>query len=127
MKNLIKVVLSLLIMTGVMFAETLSQSGEKDGYVVKFISNKPLVVGNNEVFVTLMQDEKIVQNAQMKIKVFMPEMPGMPYMEYETKAKFDSEKFVAEVNFSMGGTWQYHIKFRTDDKKVHTLRGSVNL
>ncbi|MGB3752195.1 MAG: FixH family protein [Arcobacteraceae bacterium] len=127
MKNLVKVVLSLFIMTAALFAQALEHSGEKDGYVVKFTSEKPLVVGNNEVFVTLMQDNEIVQNAQVKIKVFMPEMPGMPYMDYQAKTKFVDDRFVAQVNFSMSGTWQYHIKFRTDDGKVHTLRGSVNL
>jgi len=127
MKNLLKVVVSLFVMAGVMFAEPLSQSGQKDGYSVKFTSEKPLVVGTNEVFVTLLQDDKVVQNAQVKIKVFMPEMPGMPYMDYQAKTKFVDDKFAAVVNFSMGGTWQYQIKFRTEDKKVHTLRGSVNL
>jgi len=27
----------------------------------------------------------------------------------------------------MSGTWQYHLKFKTSDKKIHTLRGSVNI
>jgi len=127
MKNLVKVVFALFIMTGALFADPLSQSGEKDGYLVKLSSEKPLVVGTNEVFVTLLQDDKVVQNAQVKIKVFMPEMPGMPYMDYQAKAKFVDDKFITQINFSMSGTWQYHIKFRTEDKKVHTLRGSVNL
>ena len=127
MKHLVKVVFALFIMTGALFADPLSQSGEKDGYVVKLSSEKPLVVGTNEVFVTLLQDDKVVQNAQVKIKVFMPEMPGMPYMDYQAKAKFVDEKFIAQINFSMSGTWQYQLKFRTEDGKVHTLRGSVNL
>jgi len=127
MKNLVKIVLSLCVMTGVLLAEPLSHSGEKDGYLVEFSSKKSLVVGSNEVFVTLTQDDTIVKNAKVKIKVFMPEMPGMPYMDYQAKTKLVNDKFVAQVNFSMSGTWQYHIKFKTDDGKVHTLRGSVNL
>jgi len=27
----------------------------------------------------------------------------------------------------MSGTWQYHLKFKTIDNQVHTVRGSVNI
>jgi hypothetical protein len=56
----------------------------------------------------------------------MPEMPGMPYMEYETEALFINGKYKANVNLSMNGTWQYQLKFRTEDKKVRSVKGSVN-
>jgi len=127
MKNLVQVVVSLFIMVGVIFAEPLSQNGQKDGYSVKFSSEKSLVVGNNAVFITLSQDDAIVKNAKVKIKVFMPEMPGMPYMEHKAKAKLVGDAYKTNVNFAMSGTWQYHIKFKTHDGKIHTIRGSVNL
>ena len=127
MKNLVKVILSLFILVGVLNAEPLLQNGKKDGYSIKFSSEKPLVSGNNEVFVTLSKDGDIVKDAKVKIKVFMPEMPGMPYMEYKGKAKLVGDKYKIAVNFSMSGTWQYHIKFKTNDGKVHTVRGSVNI
>ena len=123
-----KIIFMLMFFVGIVLnANVIEQNGEKNGYDLKLYTKTTPISGNNDFYVTLEKSGKVISNAKMKIKVFMPEMPGMPYMEYETKAKFDSEKFVAEVNFSMGGTWQYHIKFRTDDKKVHTLRGSVNL
>ena len=127
MKNLVKVFISLLIMSSVMFAEVLDQNGQKDGYSVKFSSERSLVVGNNEVFITVSQDDAIVKNAKVKIKVFMPEMPGMPYMENKAKAKLVGDAYKTNVNFAMSGTWQYHIKFKTQDGKIHTIRGSVNL
>lgn len=127
MKNLVKVVLSLFLMVGVMYAEPVSQSGQKDGYTVSLKTEKSLVVGSNEFFVTLSQDDTIVKDAKVKIKVFMPEMPGMPYMDYKAKAKYLNGAYKMDVNFSMGGTWQYHLKFKTNDNKVHTIRGSVNL
>lgn len=127
MKNLVKVVLSLFLMAGVMYAEPVSQNGEKDGYTVSIKTEKSLVVGNNEVFITVSQDDAIVKNAKVKIKVFMPEMPGMPYMENKAKAKLVGDAYKTNVNFAMSGTWQYHIKFKTQDGKIHTIRGSVNL
>lgn len=62
-----------------------------------------------------------------KIKFFMPKMPGMPYMEFEDKAKLVGDKYKLDVNFSMGGTWQYQLKVKTSDGKIHKIRGSVNL
>jgi len=78
-------------------------------------------------FVKLSKDGTIIDNAKMKIKVFMPEMPGMPYMEYKAKAKQIDGEYKMKINFSMSGTWQYHLKFKTIDNQVHTVRGSVNI
>ena len=127
MKNLVKVVLSLFIMVGILNAEPLSQNGEKNGYSIKLGSEKSLVTGTNEVFITLGKNDVLVKDAKVKIKVFMPEMPGMPYMEYKGKAKLVGDKYKVMVNFSMSGTWQYQLKFKTNDGKVHKVRGSINL
>lgn len=117
----------LALMFTLLNAEPLSQTGEKNGYVVKLTSEKSLVVGDNFVFVQLSQDGKILTSAKVKAKFFMPEMPGMPYMEFKDKGKLVGDKYKMLINFSMGGTWQYHLKFKTEDGKVHTVRGSVNL
>lgn len=108
-------------------SKLLSDMHEKDNYKVAFTSKKPLVVSNNDIEVTLQKDGKTVTDAKVKIKVFMPEMPGMPYMEYKEKLKLDNNSYKGTVNFSMGGTWQYHLKFKTADGAVHKVRGSVNI
>ncbi len=102
---------------------------ESDGYTIKIYSDKPLVVGNNTIAVALKKEDFAVTDAKVKIKFFMPEMPGMPSMEYKEKFKFDnkSNSYKGVVNVSMGGTWQYQLKFKTADGKVHKARGSVNL
>ncbi|MFA7084635.1 MAG: FixH family protein [Arcobacteraceae bacterium] len=98
----------------------------KDDYKVVLHTNKPFVNGNNEVEIMISHMEKTVNNAEVKIKFFMPEMPGMPYMEYESKAKFEDGKYKCDVNLAMNGTWQYQLRFRTDDKKIRMVKGSVN-
>ena len=108
-------------------SKLLSDMHDGDGYKLMITSDKPLVVGNNDISVMLEKDEKTLTTAKVKIKFFMPEMPGMPYMEYKEKLKLDEKSYKGKVNFSMGGTWQYHLKFKTDDGKVHKVRGSVNL
>ncbi len=127
MKNLIKIVLGLFLTFGFLNAELLEQSGQKDGFDVKLSSTKALIVGTNEFVVELVKDSKVINTAKVKVKFFMPEMPGMPYMESEENAVLVDRKYKMNINIPMGGTWQYQLKFKTDDGVVHTVKGSVNL
>lgn len=77
----------------------------------------PLVVGENTLKIIGLKENQLA-----KIKVFMPEMPGMPYME--TKSKFKNSK--ANINLSMSGTWQVQLFIKTKDK-IDKYRGSFNL
>ncbi len=57
----------------------------------------------------------------------MPEIPGMPYVEYKAKGELEGDKYRFDINLGMSGTWQYQLKFKTNDNKPHTLKGSVNI
>jgi len=127
MKNLVKAFLALMITVGFLNAQPIEQNGNKNGYDVKLTSEKSLIVGNNDFIIELSKDGMAITDAKVKLKVFMPEMPGMPYMEFTDKAKLVDGKYKLMINFSMAGTWQYQLKFKTVDNEVHTLRGSVNL
>ncbi len=127
MKNFIKIVLGLFLTFGFLHAELLEQNGQKDGYDVKLSSSNSLIVGNNELFVELLKDSKVIDTAKVKAKFFMPEMPGMPYMESEDNGVLTDGKFKMNINLPMSGTWQYQLKFKTDDGVVHIVKGSVNL
>ncbi len=100
---------------------------ERDGYRIVLTSLKPLVSGNNRIAVTVTKEGKAVEDLKVKVKFFMPEMPGMPYMEYKTKLQKKNGSYQGMVNFSMNGTWQYQLKFKDSNGKVHSVRGSVNL
>ena len=126
MKNLLKIVLGFFLTFGFLQAELLEQKGQKDGFDVRLTSQKALVVGKNDFIIELSKDSKVVDNAKVKIKFFMPEMPGMPYMETEENAILVDGKYKVSVNISMGGTWQYQLKFKASDEIVHTVKGSVN-
>jgi hypothetical protein len=127
MKSLFKVIVAMFIAVGFLNAEPVEQNGQKNGYDIQLTSEKSLVVGDNNLFVQLSKDGEVVTDAKVKVKFFMPEMPGMPYMEYKDKGKLVGDKYKMMINFSMGGTWQYQLKFKTKDDKIHTVRGSVNL
>ncbi|QKF65717.1 putative copper resistance protein [Arcobacter venerupis] len=127
MKILIKIVLGFFLTFGFLHAELLEQNGQKDGYDVRLSSTNALIVGNNELYVELLKDSKRVDTVKVKVKFFMPEMPGMPYMESEDNGVLTNGKFKMNINLPMSGTWQYQLKFKTDDGVVHTVKGSVNL
>lgn len=103
----------------------LQQVKEVDGFRVELGSTKPLIAGNNEIKLQITKEKKPVE-AKVKVKFFMPEMPGMPYMEFKADGKTEKGAFETNINLSMGGTWQYIIKFKIGDE-VHKVRGSVNL
>ena len=127
MQNIIKIVLGLFLTFTFLNAELLEQNGEKDGFNVKLTSSKALVVGSNELLITLSKDSKVIETAKVKAKFFMPEMPGMPNMESEDNATLVNGVYKMNINLPMSGTWQYQLKFKTDDGVVHTIKGSVNL
>ncbi len=127
MKLLLKVISILALTFGLLNAEPIELNGNKNGYDVKLTSEKTLVVGDNTLFAIVSKDGKVITNAKVKVKFFMPEMPGMPYMEYKDKAKLVDGKYQMLVNFAMSGTWQFHLMFKTADGKVHKIRSSVNL
>lgn len=125
--NLLKLFALMALTFGFLNADPVFQEGEKNGYEIVLKSDKSLVVGDNTFYVTLLKNGKSFTNAKVKAKFFMPEMPGMPYMEFKDKAKIVDGKYKFMINFSMSGTWQYHLMFKTEDGKVHKIRSSVNL
>ena len=127
MKNIIKIVLGFFLTFTFLNAELLEQNGQKDGINVSLKSSKALVVGSNELLVELSKDSKVIENAKVKAKFFMPEMPGMPYMESESEATLVDKVYKLNINLPMSGTWQYQLKFKTEDGVIHTIKGSVNL
>ena len=127
MKSLFKIFAALLITVGFLNAQALEQNGQKDGYDIKLSSQKSLIVGTNALDIEISKDGAVLTDVKVKMKIFMPEMPGMPYMEYEDKATLENGVYKVNINFSMSGTWQYHLKFKTKDDAVHTVKGSINL
>ncbi|AXH11078.1 FixH family protein [Halarcobacter bivalviorum] len=125
--KLLKIFSIIALLIGVLNAQPIDLTGSKNGYDITLKSEKSLVVGDNYFYVTLAKDGQAVTDAKVKAKFFMPEMPGMPYMEYEGKAQLVDGKYKLLINLSMSGTWQYHLMFKTADGKVHKIRSSVNL
>lgn len=127
MKKLFK--MALLLTLGLFFVgcgdsaskEGFTKRGKAGSLSVTYSSAKPLVVGDNTINLAITKDGHALTGANVKFKLFMPEMPGMPYMEEVKTMSANGENYTANVNFSMGGTWQVTIYIEKDGKKYkHT-------
>jgi len=103
-----------------------SKQGKAGGLDVIFSSDKPLVVGDNMIDIAVNKEGKPIHGAKIEMKVFMPEMPGMPHMETTQLMKPNGDLYSGNVNLSMGGTWQVKIFIDFDGKK-YKMSSSVIL
>jgi len=121
-----KLLVLFLMISGLAFGAGFYDKGTTKGITVEIESKKTLVEGDNDITIKLTKDGKAITDAKVRAKFFMPEMPGMPYMDYIGYGKLDGDVYKTMINFSMGGTWQYHVQFKLKGKK-YTYRGSTNL
>ena len=126
MKNIFKVFVALFLAASFLNANSLKESLNIEGYTVELTSKRDLSAGSNEFFAKITKDGKEINDAKLKAKFFMPEMPGMAYLEHEGEGKFENGVYKFIINFCMDGTWQYNIKFKTADEKVHSVKSSVS-
>ena len=122
-----KILFSLILTFSISQADVINLHENAKGIDVSLKSEKSLIVGNNVFVVTLSKDKKPITDAKVKAKFFMPQMPGMPYMESKQKAQLKNGKYYMSINLAMSGTWQYQIYFKTNDGKKYKISGSVNL
>lgn len=93
-------------------------------------SQRVLSEGDNKIKVELNRGGHggaVVDAKDVRIKFFMPQMPGMPYMESKDICKKVNDSFECSVNFSMSGTWQYQLFVKDEADKDYNYKGSVNL
>ncbi|HHD75885.1 MAG TPA: copper resistance protein [Campylobacterales bacterium] len=93
-----------------------TKSGKAGSLDITYSAEKPLVVGDNIMKVSITENGKPLTGAKVEMKVFMPEMPGMPYMDYIKVLDADGDAYSGSINYSMGGTWQVRIFVEKDGK-----------
>ena len=121
-----KLLVLFFMLSSLAFGVGFYDKGTTKGITVEIKSTKTLVEGDNDITIKLSRDGQVITNAKVRAKFFMPEMPGMPYMDYIGNGTLNGDVYKTMINFSMGGTWQYHIQFKIKGKK-YRYRGSVNL
>lgn len=118
------------LISSVAFAGGFMEMGKSGDLHVMLSSDRVLSEGQNRIKVELNKGEHggaVVVAKDVRIKFFMPEMPGMPYMESKEICKKAGDSFECNVNLPMNGTWQYQLFIKDDKNKDYKYKGSVNL
>ncbi|MDY0123333.1 FixH family protein [Sulfurimonas sp.] len=125
-----KIFSSMAVLATLSFAGGFMYMGMSGDLHVMLSSDRVLSEGHNRIKVELnrgMHGGKVVDAKDVRVKFFMPEMPGMPYMESKDICKKTENYFECNVNFGMGGTWQYQVFIKDEKGKDYKHKGSVNL
>lgn len=112
MKRLVWAVMLALAVAGTAAAKDYEVTKKVDDYnvVVKMDRNPP-TTGNNRLSVFIKDAAGAdVTDAKVTVQYFMPAMPGMPPMNYNTNAELSAKEYKAKVNFSMSGSWNMVIR-----------------
>jgi nitrogen fixation protein FixH len=118
MKKAVIVLVSLLLMSGVVYAKDYEVKKKAGDYDVEIkIDKNPPVVGKNNVEIEIKDKSgKYVTDAKVVVEYGMPAMPGMPAMDYKTDAELKGEKYKATMDISMSGSWNVAVKITRGDK-----------
>jgi len=125
-----KFIAATVLLSGLAFAQGFMEMGMSGDMHVMLSSDKVLSEGQNKIKVELNRGAHgggMVDAKDVRVKFFMPEMPGMPHMESKDICKKADGNFECSVNFSMGGTWQYQLFIKDEKGKEYKYKGSVNL
>ncbi len=126
MKRIAVILVGLLMATQLLYAEGFVKKGRAGSIEVSITSEKPLSVGDNYFTITLTKNGQPVDDAVIHCKVFMPEMPGMPYMDSKNTAIFEKAGiYKTDLALSMAGTWQLRLYIDTPDGKKQQFKSSL--
>ena len=106
------------------FNQTIKQRGNE----IKISTPQSLTTGNNKFLIDLNKIKgSAIDNAIVKVKLFMPAMPGMPAMKFEREAtKIGKGKYKVDLNIAMSGTWQVHIFIKPENGKKQRIKTSFS-
>ena len=127
MKKILGVLLALAFGLSSLYAEALLKKGTAGNLEVEFSNPKGLTVGMNKISIKVMDGTKEIKDAKVSIVASMPAMTGMHAMEEQADALYVGNAYMADVAFSMRGTWQISIVVETKDGAKQRLKSSVNL
>ena len=127
MKTLAKIFFALLLGATLVHASAFSKDTKSRTTTVHITADKPLTTGSNTVVVTIKKNSKLIKDAKVALKAFMPAMPGMPAMSFKANAKnLGNGRYQATLNLSMGGTWQLYIFISPKKGKRTRVKTTLN-
>lgn len=119
MKKILLITAASLILICPAFAKDLKiekKAGENT--VILILEKNPPVTGENKAMIELKDASgKMIKDAVIDINYGMPAMPGMPAMNYTSKASMGKDAYEGMMNFSMPGPWNIELKIDSNNQK----------
>jgi len=127
MKTLVNIFLALFVSVTLVQASAFNKDAKFRTTTVHITADKPLTSGSNTVIVTIKKNAKIINDAKVALKAFMPAMPGMPAMSSKAEAvNLGNGRYKATLNLSMSGTWQLYIFITPKEGKRSRVKTTLN-
>jgi len=128
MKRITLIVCVLLLAVGLAYAKDYEMTKKAGEYTVLVtIDKNPPVTGKNTMTVGIKDGAgKDVTDATVAIDYAMPAMPGMPAMNYKAGTSLKDKRYVAEMDFSMSGSWSIAVKI-TRGGKTQAVKLNVDV
>ena len=127
MKTLTKIFLTMLLGATLVQAAAFSKDAKFRTTQVHITADKPLTTGSNTLIVTIKKNGKLITDAKVALKAFMPAMPGMPAMSSKANAtNLGNGQYKATLNLAMSGTWQLHIFITPKEGKRSRVKTTLN-
>ena len=126
MKGIALAFLIFILTAGVAYAKDLEVQKKAGQYDVEVrIDRNPPIVGDNSIAIEIKKSGNSVTDAKVLINYYMPPMPRMAPMNYETEAKLKKDKYKATMNFIMAGPWYISIIINHEGK-ISTTKLNVD-
>lgn len=128
MKRAAFIVMVLLLASGLAYAKDYEITKKTGDYTVQVKNDRnPPITGPNKMNIGVKDAKgKDVADASVLVEYGMPAMPGMPAMNYKTKAEAKGGRYLADINFSMSGPWAVTIKI-TQGGKTQAVKLNVDV
>jgi len=128
MKKTVLILAVVLLAFGMAYAKDYEMTKKTGGYTVYVKMDKnPPVVGKNQISIILKDASGAeIADAAVLIEYGMAAMPGMPAMNYKAKAEAKDKRYVATIDFSMGGAWYLNARI-TRAGKTQLVKFNVDV
>lgn len=126
MKKIAVSIIILLLTAGFAYAKNYELTKKTGDYTVNMAMDKSPSLGKNNVTLTIKDTQgKAVSSQSVVVSYSMPAMPGMPPMNYKTKAIPKDGLYKAALEICMAGPWTIEVKFNAGS--THTVKFSIDV
>lgn len=124
MKNYLLAITVALVSAGMLFGCSKGYESQKtvdDLKITLSVDRYPLVKGDNTMSLKVADAAgKAVTDAAVNVRYFMPPMPGMAPMDFNTQAALKGDRYLFSANVPMEGGWKAEVSVVRSGKPAAT-------